>query len=67
MTPVIDVNHAAAVAFAEGAAVGLELLAPLLTDPRLTRYQPLYASDAELLRRTGSARQPLTHTSARSR
>ena len=52
-SPVIDVNHAAAVAFAEGAAVGLELLAPLLTDPRLTRYQPLYATHAELLRRTG--------------
>ena len=52
-SPVVDINHAAAVAFAEGAQVGLELLAPLLADPRLAHYQPLYATHAELLRRSG--------------
>jgi RNA polymerase sigma-70 factor (ECF subfamily) len=52
-SPVVDINHAAAVAFAEGAQAGLELLAPLLADPRLVRYQPLYAAHAELLRRAG--------------
>jgi RNA polymerase sigma-70 factor (ECF subfamily) len=29
------------------------LLAPLLADPVLERYQPLYAAQAELLRRGG--------------
>jgi len=41
-----------AVAFASGAPAGLRLLAPLLEDSRLERYQPLHAAHAELLRRT---------------
>ncbi|TJZ58964.1 RNA polymerase sigma factor [Streptomyces piniterrae] len=52
-SPVIEVNRAVAVAAASGPRAGLELLAPLLDDPRLTRYQPLYAAQAELLRRAG--------------
>jgi RNA polymerase sigma-70 factor, ECF subfamily len=54
-SPVVEVNRAVAVAFADGPAAGLELLAPLLADDRLARYQPLHAAHAELLRRAGDA------------
>lgn len=46
-------NRAVAVAWASGPQAGLELLAPLLGDARLERYQPLHAAHAELLRRAG--------------
>ena len=52
-SPVVAVNHAAAVGFAHGPAAGLELLRPLLADPALSRYQPLHAAHADLLRRAG--------------
>jgi RNA polymerase sigma-70 factor, ECF subfamily len=52
-TPVVEVNRAVAVAFASGAQAGLELLQPLVDDPRLERHQPLRAAHAELLRRVG--------------
>ena len=52
-SPVVEVNRAVAVAFASGPHAGLELLAPLLDDPGMARYQPLYAAQAELLRRAG--------------
>ncbi|MEV6107139.1 sigma-70 family RNA polymerase sigma factor [Streptomyces sp. NPDC051940] len=52
-SPVVEVNHAAAVGFARGAEAGLALLRPLLADPALERYQPLYAAHAELLARAG--------------
>jgi RNA polymerase sigma-70 factor (ECF subfamily) len=52
-SPVVELNRAVAVGMASGAAAGLELLEPLLTDPALERYQPLYAAHAELLSRAG--------------
>jgi RNA polymerase sigma-70 factor, ECF subfamily len=52
-SPTVAVNRAVAVAFASGPRAGLELLAPLLDDPALARYQPLQAAHAELLRRAG--------------
>jgi RNA polymerase sigma-70 factor, ECF subfamily len=52
-TAVVQLNRAVAVGFAHGAQAGLELLAPLLGDPALARYQPLHAAHAELLRRAG--------------
>jgi RNA polymerase sigma-70 factor (ECF subfamily) len=52
-SPVIAVNHAAAVGFAAGPERGLELLEPLLADPKLGRYPPLHATHADLLRRQG--------------
>ncbi len=52
-SPVVAVNHAAAVGFAEGPERGLELLDPLLADPKLERYPPLHATHADLLRRQG--------------
>jgi RNA polymerase sigma-70 factor (ECF subfamily) len=52
-SPVVEVNRAAAVAFATTPRAGLDLLEPLLADPALARYQPLRATQAELLRRDG--------------
>jgi RNA polymerase sigma-70 factor, ECF subfamily len=52
-SPVAEVNRAAAVGFAFGPGAGLELLEPLLANPALEHYQPLYAAHAELLRRAG--------------
>jgi RNA polymerase sigma-70 factor, ECF subfamily len=54
-SPVVELNRAVAVGLAAGPAAGLELLEPLLTDPALERYQPLYAAHAELLNRGGDA------------
>ena len=54
-SPVVELNRAVAVGFADGSAAGFALLAPLLTDPTLERYQPLHAAHAELLRRAGDA------------
>ncbi|MBD0281614.1 MAG: sigma-70 family RNA polymerase sigma factor [Thermoleophilaceae bacterium] len=54
-SPVVELNRAAAVGFAAGPQAGLELLEPLLGDPALERYQPLYAVHAELLRRAGDS------------
>ena len=52
-SPVVELNRAVAVAFADGPAAGLALLEPLLADPRLEHYQPLHAARAELLGRAG--------------
>jgi len=52
-SPVVELNRATAVGFADGPEAGLELLRPLLGDPALERYQPLHAAHAELLRRAG--------------
>ena len=54
-SPVVELNRAVAVGLSAGPAAGLELLAPLLADPTLERYQPLYAAHADLLRRAGDA------------
>jgi RNA polymerase sigma-70 factor, ECF subfamily len=51
-SPVVTINRAVAVAFAQDAHAGLALL-DALDDPRLDRYQPLHAARAELLRRAG--------------
>jgi RNA polymerase sigma-70 factor (ECF subfamily) len=52
-SPVVAVNHAAAVGFAAGPEAGLALLGPLLAEQKLERYAPLHAAHAELLRRSG--------------
>jgi RNA polymerase sigma-70 factor (ECF subfamily) len=54
-SPVVELNRAVAVGLASGPATGLELLAPLLGDPALERYQPLHAAHADLLSRSGDA------------
>jgi RNA polymerase sigma-70 factor (ECF subfamily) len=52
-SPVIEVNRAIAVGFAEGPEAGLDLLEGPLGDPRLRDYAPLHAAHADLLRRAG--------------
>jgi RNA polymerase sigma-70 factor, ECF subfamily len=52
-SPVVELNRAVAIGLAYGAAAGLDVLEPLLADPALERYQPLYAAHAELLSRAG--------------
>jgi RNA polymerase sigma-70 factor, ECF subfamily len=54
-SPVVAINRAVAVAFADGPEAGLKLLDGLDADRRLARYQPLHAARAELLRRAGDA------------
>jgi RNA polymerase sigma-70 factor (ECF subfamily) len=52
-TPVVALNHAAAVAMADGPEAGLALLEPLAADPALASYPLLLAARADLLRRAG--------------
>jgi RNA polymerase sigma-70 factor (ECF subfamily) len=54
-SPVVTVNRAVAVGFAERPAAGLAILDGLGADARLERYQPLHAARAELRRRAGDA------------
>jgi RNA polymerase sigma-70 factor (ECF subfamily) len=52
-SPVVEVNRAVAVGFAEGPEAGLAVLAPLADQPALADYPPLAAAQAELRRRAG--------------
>jgi RNA polymerase sigma-70 factor (ECF subfamily) len=55
-SPVVTINRAVAVGFADGAQAGLAILDALESDARLERYQPLHAARAELRRRAGDER-----------
>ena len=52
-SPVVTVNRAVAVGFADGPRAGLAVLDAVAGDERLARYQPLHAARAELLARAG--------------
>ena len=52
-SPVIDLNRAVAVMYADGPAAGLDALEPLRGDPRLARYHLLGAVRGEALERLG--------------
>ena len=52
-SPVVVLNRAVAVAFAEGPERGLELIDGLIASGALEGYHPLHAARAELLRRSG--------------
>jgi len=52
-SPVIDLNHAAAVSMAEGPAAGLVLVDALAAEGALDRYHLLHAARADMLRRLG--------------
>ncbi len=52
-SPIVRINLAAAVGFAEGPQAGLGVLTPLLSDPAVARYQPLHATHADLAVRSG--------------
>jgi RNA polymerase sigma-70 factor (ECF subfamily) len=52
-SPVVDLNHAAAVSMADGPRAGLDLLADLEASGALERYHLLHAARADMLRRLG--------------
>jgi RNA polymerase sigma-70 factor (ECF subfamily) len=52
-SPVVELNRAVAVSFAEGPAAGLAVLDAVAEDPRLARGHQLAATRADLLRRLG--------------
>jgi RNA polymerase sigma-70 factor (ECF subfamily) len=52
-SPIIELNHAVAVAMARGPEVGLALLDQLGVAPALERYHLYHAARADLLRRAG--------------
>jgi RNA polymerase sigma factor (sigma-70 family) len=51
--PAVTLNRAVAVGMARGPAAGLEVLAPLLAEPRLARHHRLHAVHAQLLELAG--------------
>lgn len=55
--PVVHLNHAVAVAMAEGPEAGLALLDSLPDKPALARFHPYHAARADLLRRRGETDQ----------
>jgi RNA polymerase sigma-70 factor (ECF subfamily) len=52
-SPVAALNHAVALAHADGSAAGLAALSTLESDVRLRDYQPYWAARADLLVRNG--------------
>ncbi|RZL82624.1 MAG: sigma-70 family RNA polymerase sigma factor [Rhodococcus sp. (in: high G+C Gram-positive bacteria)] len=54
-SPVVDLNHAVAVAMADGIPAGLALVDEITASGRLDRYHLLPATRADLLRRDGRA------------
>ncbi len=58
--PVVTLNHAVAVAMADGAAAGLALLRTVETDERMVRNHRLYAVRAHLLEMAGSVAEART-------
>ncbi|KQV25337.1 RNA polymerase subunit sigma-24 [Yonghaparkia sp. Root332] len=60
-SPIVDLNRAIAVAFAQGPDAGLTLLDTLSLDATLGEYHLLHATRADLLRRAGRPADALTH------
>ncbi len=60
-SPVVSLNHAVAVAMADGPEAGLALLEPLGAAPQLREYPLLHATRAELLRRLGRHAEATPH------
>ncbi len=56
-SPVVALNRAVAVGFADGPEAGLAALEPLAAEPRLAGYGYLAAARADLLRRLGRTRE----------
>jgi len=54
-SPIVSLNRAVAVAMAEGAQTGLDLIDQLAASDDLSNYHLLHAARADLLRRLGSA------------
>jgi len=60
-SPVVQVNRAVAVSFADGPAVALPLLDALAADPRLARSHLLHTARADVHRRLGDAGAAASH------
>ena len=58
-SPVIELNHAAAVAMSRGAEEGLQLVEALAARGELSDYRALYTTRGELLRRLGREREAI--------
>jgi RNA polymerase sigma-70 factor (ECF subfamily) len=58
-SPVVELNRAAAVAMADGPAVGLAIIDRLLAEGELEAYQLAHAARADLLRRLGRGEEAL--------
>ncbi|HEV2888011.1 MAG TPA: RNA polymerase sigma factor, partial [Jatrophihabitans sp.] len=56
-SPIVTLNHAVAVAMVSGAAAGLRMLDPLLSESRLRRNHRLHAVHAHLLEMDGRDEQ----------
>jgi RNA polymerase sigma-70 factor (ECF subfamily) len=56
-SPVVALNRAVAIGYADGPAAGLAALEPLLSEPALAGYGYLPAARAELLRRLGRTQE----------
>jgi predicted RNA polymerase sigma factor len=68
-SPMAALNHAVAVAMADGPAAGLALLGPLAADPRLADHQRLHAVRGHLLELAGDragAREAYRRAAARA-
>lgn len=59
-SPVVALNRAVAVSYAEGPEAALEVVRELIEDPALATYPYLAATHADLLRRTGQRQAALT-------
>lgn len=56
-SPVVEINRALAIAEAEDAGAGLAAMPDASADARLAEYQPYWAARAELLAKTGAAKE----------
>lgn len=59
-SPVVRLNQAVALSYAENAEAGLDLLVEIEGDGALDRYQPYHAARADLLRRAGRTADAVT-------
>lgn len=58
-TPIVQLNHAVAVAMAENPATGMALLDQLESEPSLARHHLFHAAQADLLRRQGKNKEAI--------
>jgi len=63
--PMVELNHAVAVAMVDGPAAGLAMLEPLLGDRQLRRHHRLHAVHAHLLEMDGPGGRPGSPTPPR--
>ncbi|MFK7995316.1 MAG: RNA polymerase sigma factor [Granulosicoccus sp.] len=62
-SPVIKVNHAVALSFAQTPLVALEVLETLQCDPSIMQYQPYYVAHADLMFRAGQIDKAIKYLS----